>query len=50
MAPFVYYDGHTLFFASDGYPGMGRKDIYRVDLEQPGEPVNVGLAVKYPGG
>lgn len=49
MAPFVYYDGHTLFFASDGYPGMGRKDIYRVDLEQPGEPVNVGLAVNTQG-
>lgn len=49
MAPFIYYDGHTLFFASDGYPGMGRKDIYKVDLEHPGEPLNAGLSVNTQG-
>ena len=25
MAPFLYFDNRTLFFASDGYPGMGKR-------------------------
>lgn len=45
MAPFLYYDGKVLFFSSDGYPGMGGIDIYRVDLEQPGFPENIGITV-----
>lgn len=45
MAPFLYYDGKTLFFASDSYPGMGGMDIYKVDLEEAGEPVNMGISI-----
>lgn len=45
MAPFLYYDGRTLFFASDGYPGMGGMDIYKADLEEAGEPVNLGISI-----
>ncbi len=45
MAPFLHYDGKTLFFASDAYPGMGGMDIYKVDLEEVGEPQNVGITV-----
>lgn len=45
MAPFLYYDNNILFFASDGYPGMGGMDIYRADLNRVNEPVNVGITV-----
>lgn len=45
MAPFLYYDGKVLFFSSDGYPGMGGMDIYRVNLEQPDFPENIGITV-----
>lgn len=45
MAPFLYFDNKTLFFASDGYPGMGRKDIYKVDVEEVSKPLNIGITV-----
>lgn len=45
MAPFLYCDGKTLFFASDGYPGMGKMDIYKVDLDKEDKPVNMGITV-----
>lgn len=45
MAPFLYFDNRTLFFASDGYPGMGRKDIYKVDVEEVTAPRNIGITV-----
>lgn len=45
MAPFLYFDRRTLFFASNGYPGMGGKDIYKVDLEQLSKPFNIGATV-----
>lgn len=45
MAPFLYYDNKTLFFSSDGYPGMGRKDVYKVDVEETSVPANIGITV-----
>lgn len=45
MAPFLYFDNQTLFFSSDGYPGMGRKDIYKADLKEVNEPQNIGITV-----
>lgn len=45
MAPFLYYNGKVLFFSSDGYTGMGGMDIYRVNLDSVGEPVNIGVTV-----
>lgn len=45
MAPYLHYDGKTLFFASDGYPGMGGMDIYKVNLENKDVPVNIGITV-----
>lgn len=45
MAPFLYFDNRTLFFSSDGYPGMGRKDIYKVDVEAVSQPQNIGITV-----
>lgn len=45
MAPFLYFDNRTLFFASNGYPGMGRKDIYKVDIQEVTKPLNIGITV-----
>lgn len=45
MAPFLYYDGKVLFFASDAYPGMGGMDIYKVNLDSIDEPKNIGPMV-----
>lgn len=45
MAPFLYYDNKTLFFASNGYPGMGGIDIYKVPLDGAGVPENIGVTV-----
>lgn len=45
MAPYLYFDNRTLFFASDGYPGMGRKDIYKVDVEDVTSPQHIGITV-----
>lgn len=45
MAPFLYFDRRTLFFASNGYPGMGGKDIYKVDLQTVTQPLNIGMTV-----
>lgn len=45
MAPFLYFDNKTLFFSSDGYPGMGRKDIYKVDISEVTRPLNIGVTV-----
>ncbi len=45
MAPFVYFDSSTLFFSSEGLPGMGGFDIYRVEKKDNkwGMPVNIGV-------
>lgn len=45
MAPFLYFDNRSLFFSSDAYPGMGRKDIYKVDVMEVSEPLNIGITV-----
>lgn len=45
MAPYLYFDNRTLFFASNGYPGMGRKDIYQVDVEEATTPRHIGITV-----
>ncbi|MEI6764974.1 MAG: OmpA family protein [Bacteroidota bacterium] len=42
---FISADGETLFFASDGYPGLGGLDIFEVTLNKDGscgKPVNLG--------
>lgn len=50
-APFLYADNNTLFFASNGKPGMGGSDIFmsrRVDDTTWGEAVNLGTPVNTP--
>lgn len=50
-APFIHSDGKTLYFCSDGRPGMGGKDIYySVMLSDStwSEPVNMGYPLNTP--
>jgi hypothetical protein len=47
-APFITNDGHTLFFSSDGHPGLGEQDIFiarTLDNGTWGTPTNLGMPV-----
>ncbi len=50
-APFIHFDNQTLYFTSDGHPGMGRKDLF-YSKKKPdgtwGEPVNLGYPINSP--
>lgn len=50
-SPYIHFDNRTLFFVSEGHPGMGRKDLF-YSKKQPdgswGEPVNLGYAINTP--
>jgi len=47
-APFIHYDNQTLYFVSDGHPGLGARDIF-VSRRNPdgtwGQPVNLGYPI-----
>lgn len=48
ISPFIHFDGRTLYFSSDGRPGMGGLDIYysRMDDDTTwSEPVNLGYPI-----
>jgi outer membrane protein OmpA-like peptidoglycan-associated protein len=48
ITPFIHPDGKTLYFSSDGWPGMGNKDIFfcRIDGSQiVGNPQNLGYPI-----
>ena len=48
MSPFMHPDGNTLYFASDGIPGMGGYDIFMCKKLPRGEwsdPVNLGYPI-----
>ena len=48
MSPFLHPDGNTLYFASDGMPGMGGYDIFmcrKLDRGEWSEPVNLGYPI-----
>ncbi len=47
LSPFLHADGKTLFFASDGLPGLGGKDLYRTCLKNGfwSAPVNLGYPI-----
>lgn len=49
-APFIHADGKTLYFVSDGHPGMGGKDIFYSTLSDTGwtKPVNMGYPINTP--
>ncbi len=45
MSPFIHFDGRTLYFSSDGRPGMGGFDMYMTRMNKDStwsEPVNLG--------
>jgi len=46
-SPFIYPDDVTLFFASNGRPGLGRFDLYRVEKGATGwtAPMNLGAPI-----
>lgn len=47
-APFIHTDGRTLYFASDGHPGLGGKDLFYSTLlgkDNWSEPVNLGYPI-----
>ncbi len=48
MSPFIHFDGLTLYFSSDGRPGMGGFDLYMTRMNKDStwtEPVNLGYPV-----
>ena len=48
LSPFIHHDSQTLYFASDGHPGMGGLDLFYSKLDELGnwsEPVNLGYPV-----
>ncbi len=48
MSPFIHPDNTTLFFASDGHPGMGGLDLFYSQKGKDGEwqtPVNLGYPI-----
>jgi outer membrane protein OmpA-like peptidoglycan-associated protein/Tol biopolymer transport system component len=48
QTPFVHADGTTLYFSSDGWPGMGEKDIFLSRMDDKGDwekPENMGYPI-----
>ncbi|MFC2176459.1 CDC27 family protein, partial [Bacteroidota bacterium] len=46
--PFIHTDGRTLYFTSDGHPGLGKKDIFMTRINDSGvwsEPKNLGYPI-----
>lgn len=46
--PFMHADGKTLYFSSDGWPGLGNKDIFYSRMNDQGEfakPTNLGYPI-----
>lgn len=46
--PFIHPDGKTLYFSSNGLPGMGQADIFYARKQEDGswgEPVNIGYPI-----
>ena len=48
MSPFIHFDGRSLYFSSNGRPGMGGLDIYLTRMKEDSswtEPQNLGYPV-----
>jgi len=48
QSPFIHPDQHSLYFTSDGWPGMGRGDIFLAKLKTDGswtKPENLGYPI-----
>lgn len=52
--PFLHPDGKTLYFSSDGHPGLGKSDVFKVvrlndsTWTEWSEPVNLGKEINTP--
>ncbi|MEL7220472.1 MAG: OmpA family protein [Bacteroidota bacterium] len=47
-SPFIHADGQTLYFMSDGHPGLGDYDLFHARLDENGEwqtPENMGYPI-----
>ena len=47
-SPFMHSDSHTLYFSSDGHPGVGGQDIFFSKIDESGnftDPVNLGYPI-----
>ena len=52
ICPFIHPDNQTLYFSSDGHPGLEKKDIFMSRLDSAGhwtEPVNLGYPINTHG-
>jgi outer membrane protein OmpA-like peptidoglycan-associated protein/tetratricopeptide (TPR) repeat protein len=52
MRPFLHPDGNTLYFSSNGWPGMGNYDLFVVRRDAAGNwgtPENLGYPINTPG-
>lgn len=43
--PFIADDNKTLYFASSGQPGLGGLDVFKIDLSNGSDPINLGKPV-----
>ncbi len=45
--PFIHFNGETLFFSSNGYPGLGGYDLYYTEKEDTtwSKPINLGSPI-----
>ncbi len=48
QSPFIHSDDRTLYFASDGWPGLGNKDIYMSSLDIKNQTWNKPKNIGYP--
>jgi len=47
-SPYIHADNRTLYFASNGWPGFGDKDIFKSQMDSSGDwqpPVNLGYPI-----
>ena len=47
-SPYIHADNRTLYFASNGWPGLGDKDIFKSSMDSSGhwgKPVNLGYPI-----
>ena len=52
MSPYIHPDNQTLYFSSDGFPGMGGFDLFRVQKQDDGtwnNPENLGYPINTHG-
>ena len=51
QSPFIHFDNRTLYFSSNGHPGLGDLDLFKTTLQQDSTwstPVNLGYPINTP--